>query len=73
MRGFDVAFAELRRESLQQPDLLLAELDLALGRGLLQAKQPLVLGQQPVALPHPAYAPEETSMPSSRNVGFPVK
>ena len=43
MAGVDVAFAELGAESFQQPDLLLAELDLALTGGLLEPQQPLLL------------------------------
>ena len=56
VRRLDVPLAELRREAFQQPDLLVAELDLLLGRRLLQAQQALVLGQQPVALPDAAHA-----------------
>ena len=56
MGRFDVTLAELRAEALQEPDLLLGELELALRGGFLKAQQPLVLGQQPVALPHPANA-----------------
>jgi hypothetical protein len=41
---------------LEQSDLFLGELDLALGRRLLEPQQPLVLGEQTVALPHPAHA-----------------
>jgi hypothetical protein len=53
----DVALVELGREALQQPGLLFAEFDLALRRRrLLQTQQPLVLGEQAVALPHPAHA-----------------
>jgi len=51
-----VALPELRREALQQPDLLVAERDLLLRRRFLQAQQSLVLGQQPVALPDPAHS-----------------
>jgi len=36
-------------------DLLLAELDLALGGGLLEPQQPIVLGEQAIALPHAAH------------------
>ena len=54
MRGFDVPFAELGREAFEQSDLVLPEFDLALGGGLLQTQQPLVLGEQVVALPDPA-------------------
>src|SRR6266849_3073801 len=56
MRRLDVALAELGREALQQPGLLFGELDLALRRCLLEPQQPFVLGEQAVALPHPAYA-----------------
>lgn len=56
VRGFDVALAELRREPLEQADLLVGEVELALGGGLLQPQQPLVLGEKPVAHPHPADA-----------------
>ena len=56
VRGFDVALAQLRREPLKQADLFLAELEPALGGGLLQAQQPLMLGEQAVAHPHPADA-----------------
>ena len=63
MGRLDMAFAELRGEPLQEPDLLLAEFDPAFGRGRLQPQQALVLGQQPVALPHAAHPPEETWMP----------
>src|SRR5580765_7497102 len=56
VRGFDVAFAELGAEAFEEPDLLLLQLDLALGGGLLQPEQPLVLGEQVMALPHPAHA-----------------
>ena len=43
VRGLDVALAELRREALQQPGLLLGEFDLALGGGLFQPQQPLMI------------------------------
>ena len=55
MRGFDVAFAELGAEAFEEPDLLLLQLDLALGGGLLQPEQPLVLGEQVMA---GLYAPD---------------
>ena len=56
MRRFDVALAELGTETLQKPDLLLGELELALRGGLLKAQQPVVLGQQSMALPHSSHA-----------------
>jgi len=56
VQRFDVALVELRREPLEQADLFLAELEPALGGGLLQPQQPLVLGEKPVAHPHAADA-----------------
>ena len=56
VRRFDVALAELRVEPLQQADLLVGQGQPAFRRGLLQAQQALVLGQQAVALPDPAHA-----------------
>lgn len=56
VRRLNVALQELRREALQQPDLLVAERGLLLRRRLLQAQQALVLGQQPVAVPDPAHS-----------------
>lgn len=56
VRGFDVAFAELRTEAFEQPDLFVGEGQRALGCRLLQAQQPVVLGQQAVALPDAADA-----------------
>lgn len=50
-RSFDVALAEVGREALQELGLLLDALDLALRRRLLQPQQPLVPGEQAVALP----------------------
>ena len=44
--GLDMAFAELGREPLQQPDLLVGEVDLGARDVRLQAQQALVLGQQ---------------------------
>jgi hypothetical protein len=51
MRGFDVAFAELRREAFKQPDLVLLQFDLAFAGGLLRLSKRFVLGEQVVALP----------------------
>ena len=56
MAGLDVTLSELRTEALQEADLLVRELDLALGRSLLQAQQTFGLGQQAVAAPDPAHA-----------------
>ena len=56
VRRLDVALAELGAEALQQPDLLIGQLERALGGGLLEAQQALVLGQQPVTLPDAADA-----------------
>ena len=56
VRGLDVALVELGREALQRLSLFRGELDLALGGRLLQPQQPLVIGQQVVALPHSARA-----------------
>jgi hypothetical protein len=56
VRRLDVALAELRAEALEQADLLVGELELALGGGLLEAQQALVLGEQAVALPDAAHA-----------------
>ena len=55
MTGLDMAFAELGAEPLQQPDLLVRQLDPALGRGFLQSEQTLLPGQQLVAGPHAAH------------------
>jgi hypothetical protein len=55
MRDFDVALAELRRRAFEQSDLVFAKLDLGFGSGFLQAQQPLMLGEQIVALPDPAH------------------
>jgi hypothetical protein len=52
--ALDVALAELGAEPLQQPDLLVGPLELALAGRLLQAQQPFVLGQEAVALPDAA-------------------
>ena len=49
-------FPELRAEALQQPDLLLAQLQLALTDLAFQPQQAFVLGQQPMAAPHSAHA-----------------
>lgn len=54
MGGLDVAFAELRAEALQQPDLLVGQAQGAFGGGLSQAEEAVVLGQQAMALPDPA-------------------
>ncbi len=54
VRRLDVALAELRAEALQQAQLLIGEVQAALGGCLLQAQQAVVLGQQPVTLPNPA-------------------
>jgi len=54
--GLDVTLAELRAEALEQADLLVGEPDLALGGGLLQAQQSVVLGGEAMALPDPALA-----------------
>jgi len=51
-----MALAELGREAFQQPDLLVGELDLALGGGLFQAQQALVLGEESAPHPHAAHA-----------------
>lgn len=55
IRGFDVAFAELGAEPLQQADLLVRQLDLALCGRLLQAQKAVMFGQEAVALPDAAY------------------
>jgi hypothetical protein len=52
----DVALAEPWAEALQQPDLLVGQADLPLGRGLLRAQQAVMLGQQAMALPDAAHA-----------------
>jgi hypothetical protein len=44
MRRFDVAFPELRGEPLQQPDLVLVQLDTFAAYMLLQPQQPVVPG-----------------------------
>lgn len=56
VRRLDVALAELGGEALQQPGLLLRQLDQAFGGGLLQPQQALVLGEEVVALPDAAHA-----------------
>jgi hypothetical protein len=53
--GLDVAFAELRAEAFEGGHLLLVELHDAVGRGLLQPHQPVVLAEQAVAAPHAAH------------------
>jgi len=45
VRRLDMALAVFRAEPLEQRDLFLREGELALGRGLLQPQQPIVLGQ----------------------------
>lgn len=50
--SLDVSFAELLTEVLERRHLLLIELHDAVGRGLLQSHQPVVLAEQAVAAPH---------------------
>ena len=45
VRRLDMTLAVFRAEPLEQRDLFLREGELALGRGLLQPQQPIVLGQ----------------------------
>ena len=59
--GLDGAFADRGREPLQQADLLVDELNPALGGGLLQPEQPLLTGQREHT---PCTSPEEAWMPS---------
>jgi hypothetical protein len=56
VRRLDVAFAELRAEAFEQADLVVGQAEFALGGGLLQPQQPVVLGQQAVPLPDAAHA-----------------
>jgi hypothetical protein len=46
-----VAFAELRREAFEEPDLVFLEFDLSVCSGFLQPQKPLMLGEEVVALP----------------------
>ena len=64
VRRLDVAFAELRREALEQPYALVREVQRALGGGLVQAQQPVVLGQQAVTHPPAANAAGRHLQPS---------
>jgi len=54
--GLDLAFAELGAETLEQPDLLVGQVELLARDVLLQAHQALVPGQEVVAAPDPAHA-----------------
>lgn len=53
--GLDVPLAELGAEPLEQADLRVGQLDLAVADVLLEAQQPVVLGQQVVPAPDPAH------------------
>ena len=55
LAAHDLAFVDLGAEALQQADLLVAEFNLALGRGLLLAQQAFLFGQQVVAAPDAAH------------------
>ena len=45
VRRLDMTLAVFRAEPLEQSDLLIGQAEFALGRGLLQPQQPIVLGQ----------------------------
>ena len=45
VRRLDMTLAVFRAEPLEQFDLLIGQAEFALGRGLLQPQQPIVLGQ----------------------------
>ena len=53
--GLDVTFPELRAEAFERRHLFFVELHDAVGRGLLQSHQPVMLAEQAVAAPHAAH------------------
>ena len=62
--GLDMALAELRTEAFLRLDLLLRQREGVLGRGLLQAQQPVMTAEQAMPTPH-ASSVELTWMPAS--------
>lgn len=52
----DLAVAELGTEALQEPDLLVGQLERGFSVGLLETQKSIVHGEQVTASPHAAYA-----------------